>query len=326
MGKEIVVIGDSQEYSGEHILQMLTKARSLGNQWGSRVSVLCVGKWDDGHIDTLFQYGADHIVICRQEGKFNRLYFTDIMAEMIKLINPSVLLVPATENGISTAASLSIRFEAGLVSDCVDIDFDEDGELYFSRANIHNSTISRIKGMNSSMILGTIKKDVFGKQECLRLGKGTAMEFTYNGGKEKPPNNWEVLETIKIEEKQEIDIHKYKKVFCIGRGVKKKETFERICRLAEKCGAGIVGTRASVEAGFIEKSRLVGQSGKRLSRSIYVGFGVSGASQHMIGVKDAKLIIAVNHEKNAPIFDYTDYAIVDNLEAVLDELEKITGA
>lgn len=326
MEKDIVVICDSQEYDDEHVLQIITRARNLGDKCGSKVSTLCVGSLDEKKIDILFRYGADNVVICRQKEQFDNLYFTEIITEMVKQIIPKVILVPAAVNGKMTAAILAARFEAGLIADCIDIDLDENGELYFLKPTINNSVISKTKCINHSMMMGTVKKDTFIKKESDRHGKGTIKEFTYSGDKERISNSWEVLERLKEVEKKEIDISNYKRVFCIGRGVKNKETFERICSIAEKCGASIVGTRAVVEAGFIEKERMVGQTGKTLSSPIYVGFGVSGASQHMIGIKNAEIIVAINTDKNAAIFDYADYSIVNNIEVVLDELEKIVEA
>ncbi len=326
MGKDIVVICDSQEYDGEHVLQIITKARSLGDKCDSKVSALCVGHWDDGKADNLFRYGADNIVFCRQDQRFDTPYFVEIIADMVKQIIPKIILVPATVIGKMTAAILSTRFEAGLTADCIDIDFDETGELYFSRAAINDSVIAKIKCINCSIMMGTVKKDVFIKKEYDRREQGTIEEFTYNGIEEKRSDSWEVLERIEKEVKKDIDINSYKKVFCIGRGVKNKETLERIYSIAEKCGAGVVGTRAVVEEGFIDKARQVGQSGKSISPHIYVSFGVSGASQHMVGIKNAEIIVAVNTDKNAAIFDYADYSMVDNIEAVLNELEKIAEA
>lgn len=324
MGKDMVVICDSQEYDSDHVLQTLTKARSLGDKCGSKVSALCVGPWDYRKADKLFQYGADNIVFFRQEEQFDIPYFADVLTEMVKQIMPEAIFIPATVNGKITAAILSTRLEAGLTADCIDIDFDEQGELYFSRAAMNDSVIAKIKCINCSIRMGTVKKDVFIKKVCRPQGKGTVQEFAYKGSKEKRTNSWEVVEYIKKEVKiEDIDINNFKKVFCIGRGVKTQETFERICRMAEKCGAVVVGTRAVVEEGFIGRERQVGQSGKSIAPQVYIGFGVSGASQHMVGIKNAELIVAVNADKNAAIFDYSDYSIVDNIEAVLDELENM---
>lgn len=115
-----------------------------------------------------------------------------------------------------------------------------------------------------------------------------------------------------------------KVVFAIGRGVKEKYTADIIKKLAYKYKAGLIGTRAAVEEGLIDKEQQVGQSGASICPDVYVGFGISGASQHMVGIRNAKLVIAVNSDENAPIFNFADYAIVDNLNNVIKNLCRLS--
>lgn len=321
MEKEIVIICDFQEYDDENILQVITKASSLSNQCNYKVTVLCVGHKDSEQLDKFFQYGADNIVICRQNEPFDMTYFTNIISNMIKTRIPKVILVPESSNGKITASILSARFEVGLIAGCTDIQFDENNELSFLRTAFNSVTIAKNNCSNGEFIIATVKKDIFAKQMMAGQCSGMIEEVTYDDDMEKLSNSWGVLERIEKFEKKEMN--NLNKVFCIGRGVKNQDTFEKICQIANKLHVGIVGTRAVVEAGYIEKERMIGQSGKMLASPIYVGFGVSGASQHMIGVKNAEIIVAINKDKNAPIFEYADYAIVDDVEAVLAELEKM---
>ncbi|MBE5982851.1 electron transfer flavoprotein subunit alpha/FixB family protein [Lacrimispora sp. AGF001] len=323
MSKEITVICDSQEYDREDILQLVTKARSLGDASKRKVSVFCVGHMDEERISALFLYGADRVVFCREEGRFDLPYFTEVIAAMVTQIYPEVILVPATVDGKILAAVLSTRFEAGLTADCIEIEFDEAGELGFSRAAINDSVTATIKCINCNIMMGTVKKDVFIKAEAGPPREESIVEFTFSGKEPKCNAAWVVEERTKRERKKEIDIHLFKKVFCIGRGVKDRTVLERIYKIAEKYDMGIVGTRAVVEEKLIEKERQVGQSGKSISPQIYISFGVSGASQHMVGIKNAAAIIAVNTDRQAAIFDYADYSVVENLESILDHLEKL---
>ncbi|MBE5991813.1 MAG: electron transfer flavoprotein subunit alpha/FixB family protein [Paenibacillaceae bacterium] len=324
MSKEITVICDSQEYDREDVLQLVTKARSLGDASKRKVSVFCVGYMDQERISTLFLYGADRVVFCREEGRFDLPYFTEVIAAMVTEIYPEVILVPATVDGKIIAAVLSTRFEAGLTADCIEIEFDEAGELGFSRAAINDSVTATIKCINCNIMMGTVKKDVFIKAAG-KPREESIVEFTFSGEEPKCNGAWVVEERIERERKKEIDIHLFKKVFCIGRGVKDRAVLDRIYKIAEKYDMGIVGTRAVVEEKLIEKERQVGQSGKSISPQIYISFGVSGASQHMVGIKNAAAIIAVNTDRQAAIFDYADYSVVENLESILDHLEKLSN-
>lgn len=321
MNENIAVICDTQEYDKEYLLQIITKARKLGDKSNSKVFVFCVGKRDDCKLEKLIRFGADSVLIFQEEEKFDNYYLIDVVSEMIKQTTPKIILVPATTNGKFIAANISTKFEAGLTADCIDIGFDNNGEVYFERAALNDSVIAKIKCINCNMMLGTIKKDIFIKEESLGR-QGLIENFIYKGHKDKRVSSWQIIESIERKIIEEVDINQYKKVFCIGRGIKSLEMRDRILRLADKMGAGLVGTRAAVEEGWIDKERQVGQSGKSISPHIYISFGVSGASQHIVGIKNADIIVAINNDKNAAIFNYADYSIVENIEDVVKEMER----
>ena len=134
----------------------------------------------------------------------------------------------------------------------------------------------------------------------------------------------EVIKIEKLVQKSKAPLDFSNIVFGIGRGVN-EDTYEIIKKLAQKIGAEIAGTRAVVEAGVMGKERQVGQSGINISPNVYVAFGISGATQHIVGIKNAKLVIAINQDENATIFDYADYKVVadvnDIAKALCDMIE-----
>lgn len=119
----------------------------------------------------------------------------------------------------------------------------------------------------------------------------------------------------------EINLSQYNIHFCIGRGA--IQYVDEIYELARKYNACVTGTRPVVEDGILERDRQVGQSGKSVSPQIYVGFGVSGASQHLVGIRNSKTIIAINNDSKAPIFNFADYGVVANVEDIVRELIKV---
>lgn len=323
MGGNISVIFDSQDCEKEHMLQVVSKARSLVEKTEQKVVVFCAHSMDESMCQLLFRYGADEIVHTDKEQELEIIQVVDTSYDMVKKYQPGVILVPATERGKAVAAALSVKLEAGLTADCIDIDFDESGELYFERAAINDSVIAKIQGLNSPIQMGTVKKDVFCKKEYEHTGNGNVIIESCRELEERYLDAWNALETERIESTKKIDINAYKTVFAIGRGVQDKALYDRICALAEHYNAGIVGTRAVVEEGLMERERQVGQSGKSISPNVYVSFGVSGASQHIVGIKNVGTMIAVNSDKNAKIFEYADYAIVEDLEKIVEKLEHL---
>lgn len=318
-----MVICDSVEYNSQHILQIVTKAKKLAIQSDASVSLLCIGKEQQEKLEQVISYGADEVILCEQDNWPEYNTYCEIATLAINQRKPKVVLFPASRIGKTVASLLSTRFESGLTADCIDIMIDDDNSCCFSRAALNDSVIAKIKCMNCSMSMGTIKKDVFKAEVYKPAHEGTVVKLPYQKDESQSTECFKVVESIPRMCKNEIDLNHYSIIFCVGRGVENKETVERIFALANRCGAGVAGTRAVVEAGLIEKERQIGQSGKSIAPNIYVSFGVSGATQHMVGIRNAKLVIAINSDEKVAIFDYADYSIVEDLNQVLDTMESM---
>lgn len=316
------MICDNETYVNDHTLQIITKARTLADIDGRKVEVLCIGEYDESELKKCITYGADTVIISRQSSDISFESCSNIAAEVIKNGQPEIVLFPASPYGKYMAAILSTRFESGLTAECIDIEIAPNGKVYFSRAAMNDSVIAKIECINCSIKMCTVKKDVFKKEEYQADFNGTVRNITYESGIKYVKDFYEVLSCKCQEIKEDIDINQYPIVFCIGRGVRSLELRNEIFKLAEKFGACVIGTRAAVEAGIINQERQVGQSGKSVAPRVYVGFGVSGATQHIVGIKNAETIIAINSDENAPIFNYADYTIVDSVENILAEINQ----
>lgn len=307
------------EYDSDHVLQIVTKSRILADKSSKQVFVLCIGKYIEEKFKTLIAYGADNVVVCEGDEVRNLRVYSDIACEAIEAYMPSVILVPASLFGKGVAALLSIKLDAGLTADCIDINVDEENVFSFSRAAINDSVIAKIQCINCNINLCTVKKGVFAKQPYSGKTGGRISKYEWVQKTEYPKE--ELLISAECKAEEEIDINKYQIVFCIGRGVKNEETREKVEKLAARLHAGVIGTRAVVEEYNMNKARQVGQSGKSISPRIYIGLGVLGASQHMVGIKRAEIIIAVNTDKNAAIFDYADYSIIEDVGVFIEAME-----
>ena len=315
---EILIVSDSENYDHEHILQITSKARELADKCDMKVSVLCVGREDEKKFKKLMEHGADTVILSEQDYAPGVRALADVSSGVIRERNPAAVLFPATNTGKNVAAVLSVRFGAGLTADCIEIEATEDGDFYFYRAAINDSVVAKISCINCDIRMCTVKKNVF-LQRTRTGGEGALERFDF---KTRPEEMIRLLGSVMKKRAKTVDIGAYRVVFCMGRGVKTTEMRDRIAELARKCGAGIVGTRAVVEEKLIEKELQVGQSGKSIAPQIYVGFGVSGASQHMVGIKNSDVIIAVNNDRDAAIFDYADYTIEEDIDVIVGEMEE----
>lgn len=319
---KICVISDNEGYASDHVLQLVSKSKMLAECYGMEVSVACIGAADQEAFKLLGNYGADKILFCEQQRVLSVSDYSLIIEDMLRHQNPQAVLFTASSYGKKLAAVLSTRFESGLTADCTDIQYNAEEGFLFFRAAINDSVIVKIIGIHCRCIFGTVKKNVFMKKSCPRSAAVNVINYDFRLKEQQIQDQPELFNIMKAEEKTVVEVNKYSIVFCIGRGVN-EEIKNRIFRLAELCHAVVVGTRAVVEDNLIEKDRQVGQSGKSISPKLYIGFGVSGASQHLVGIRNADTVIAVNNDENAAIFNYADYSIIEDVETVVSEMERL---
>ncbi len=322
--KEILVVCDCSTEMNDHMAQIISKARTLADESDHTVCALYIGEKKESTIKVISECGTDLVLFgtsCKNVGMWQ---YSDIITDIVKERKPQLILFQATNLGKDIAAVISTRFEAGLTADCIEILYDSKEGFLFVRAAICDSVVAQISCINCDINMGTVKEGVFEISKIDRKSDMQVLDFTVHDDQGKYGKNEICLEVQQVEQiENEININKYATVFCIGRGASSPECVEAIYLLAQKYNACVVGTRPIVEDGIIEKARQVGQSGKSISPQLYVGFGVSGASQHLVGIRNAKKIIAINRDLKAPIFEYADYSIVADVTEILDELNKM---
>lgn len=324
----IWIICDGEKFDDELILQLVNKGYQLHLINHAKLVVVYMGTQQPKGMKVLEQYGVEKVIYteCHSDDSQIRC---ELLSQMVRRYEPKLLLFPASREGKYMAAVISTEFESGLVAECIDIELDASQEYMFSRAALNSSIVAQIKCINSKLNLCTVKKNVFTIEEH-EAEQGISIEHFDSELSESQgicnTGQLEVLSQIDHSKSNNMDWQSAKFVFAIGRGVSNQDTVERIRRLATRYGAELIGTRAAVEEGLIDQNRQVGQSAVSICPHIYVGFGISGASQHIVGIKNAKLIIAINKDENAPIFQYADYAVVADIQEVIDELDAIVIA
>lgn len=316
--KKIWIISDQDEfYATDHILQIIHKGITLKRDNQDEVSVICVGINREEEFEKMTQYGADKIIFCDQKKDYSISLYIECIAKLLQNNMPDLILFPASITGRQTAAVLAVRFGAGLTACCTDLEYDYKIDRYlFIRPAMSESVLAKITCINEKLQMCTIKENIFEAKLISRNIKLNVEYLTFTV--KESIDKIEILQRNKLDFKEKIDIKSAKVVFVVGRGM--KHCMELCRTVARKYGAVIVGTKAAVEEKMIKENHQVGQSGISISPDICITFGVSGATQHLVGIKGSQLIIAVNVDKNAPIFEYSDYVIVDKGENVLMEL------
>ncbi len=228
----------------------------------------------------------------------------------------SIVLVAHEHFGIDLAPGLSIKLNAAFVSDVLEIDGMEGSELKVVRQEFGGQVSAHVRCDISSGAVFTIRPGAF-KAEDVTVGRCVIVDKSGEVGSLAAGRRY--LETI-VAEAGDVDITKYNVLVSIGRGIQEKDNVAIAQELADAMGAAVSCSRPVVDAKWMEKSRQVGSSGKTVKPKVYLACGISGAFQHLAGIKGSPFLIAINKNPKAPIFQVADVGIVDDILEFLPEL------
>lgn len=305
-------------------LELLGKARELADALQEKVVALLPGDNIKAQSQMLIEYGAD-MVIC-MDSPFLKDYLTEQYAQAvyqaIVRYQPSIVLFGATTIGRDLAPRLSARLETGLTADCTRLEVEE-GELMMTRPAFGGNLMATIMCSEHRPQMSTVRPGVMQKKARDAARKGEVVDF--NPVFDESKFKVKLLQNVK-NAKTKTDITEAKILVSGGRGVGCKEGFEKLEKLAKVLHAQVSSSRSMVDAGVIDHDRQVGQTGKTVRPDLYIACGISGAIQHLAGMEESELIIAINKDKFAPIFNVADIGIVGDVHKIIplltERLEK----
>lgn len=291
--------------------ELLTAGRELAEAFGGQVHVAVVGDNAEEISDEMNRAGVDVIHTVKYGTEFNHDIYVQSLEQVANAVSPDVLLMPHTAAGMDYAPAVAERLDLPLATDVIDVSTD-DGlvvtrEMYGSKVEV-----------NLAMQMGaavTIRPAEWLPTKETGEASIEAFEATIDDD----------AVGSHVQGYQEaggggIDITDAEVLVSVGRGIEDEENLDLIFELADAIDATVSASRPIVDNGWLPPNRQVGQSGKVVSPNVYVAIGISGAVQHVAGMKDAETIVAINTDPNAPIFDIADYGIVDDLFDVVPSL------
>lgn len=309
-------------------LELLGKAKQLADVLNEKVVAIFPGSQIGSQSQMLVEYGADE-VICIDHPQLKD-YLTEQYAQAIDQViaqyKPSIVLFGATTIGRDLGPRLSARVGTGLTADCTRLEISEEGELMMTRPAFGGNLMATIMCSSHRPQMSTVRPGVMQKADR-QVGR-TGNVINFNPVFDDTKFKVRILETVS-EDKGKIDITEAKVLISGGRGVGNQEGFNKLESLAKVMNAQVSASRAMVDAGIVTHERQVGQTGKTVRPDLYFALGISGAIQHLAGMEESDLIIAVNKDKFAPIFDVADIGIVGDVTKVVplltDRLAKELG-
>ena len=298
--------------------EMLTKGHELAEGLGVDLVAVLLGHGVDGMAEELTKWANKVLYVDDPLLKdFNADAYQAVLAHLIREREPILTMIGHTAYGVDVAPSLAIQLGLPIATDCLDICF-EDGRLYVVRQVYGGKVNVRARLKEAKSYIVTVRQAAFQPGEYGPLGG--QIERVESPLKEAPKGR-RFLEII-TPPPGAVDITAADVIVSVGRGIRDKENLPMIEELAELLGGVVACSRPIVDKGWLPKDRQVGSSGKTVKPKLYLAIGISGAFQHVVGMKDSELIIAINKDPKAPIFRFSDYGIVDDLFKVVPELIK----
>ena len=303
-------------------LEAITAAQAIAKDLGLKVSAVIPCDKDCSLANDIAQYDLEKVIVAKSEklGTYTPDGYADAWSEVIKSTNPQYILMSHTYQVRDFAPKVAARFGREVVGDCIRYKSDQ-GKLTFTRRIFLGKLDADVTIGGDAPYFVTFQSGAFRGENA---AKGTAAVETLN------VNVGEIRMTPEEpfqEAKASVDLTKSEIIVAIGRGIKSQENIAVAQQLADALGADLAASRPICDAEWLPIDRQIGSSGQTVAPKVYIALGISGAIQHIVGMKNAGTIVAINKDAEAPIFDIADYGIVGDLfEAVPVMIEEVKKA
>ena len=308
-------------------LQCVTAAGPLAEALGGRIIAALIGHGLDALADRIDDAGVAATYIADSEvfGKYNPLHYTRALSAIIDQADPQIILLPASSMGRDLAPRVAIRSNGGLATDCTELQIDDRAALLVKRPIYNGKAYNKVHFDASKRQIASVRPNTF----AAATGAGSKAERIAVDVTLDDKDNRQVTREIARSSGGEKDVTEASIVVSGGRSLKSEENFKIIHDLAHALDGAIGASRAACDAGYQPHSRQVGLTGKTVTPQLYIACGISGAIQHLAGMRGSRRIVAINTDPEAPIFKIADYGVVADLftlvPALTEEIHKVRG-
>ena len=309
------------------VIELLGEGKKLANEIGVELCAVLLGKDVKGLAKELISYGAEKVYIADSPllENYTTDAYTKVMCDAVNKIKPEIMMIGATHIGRDLAPRMSSRLNTGLTADCTKLEIDpEDKKIKQTRPAFGGNIMATIICPNTRPQMSTVRPGVMDKavNDESRTGEIINLDFQLS----ESDIRTKVLEIVKTK-KDLVSLTDANVIVSGGLGLGNAEGFKMLQKLADKFGGVVAGSRAAVDAGWIEQPRQVGQTGTTVKPTVYIACGISGAIQHLVGMQESDLVIAINKNPTAMIFGVADYGIVgdvyDIVPMLTEELDNV---
>lgn len=299
------------------VYELIGEGRKLADKLNQKLGLILAGTNLSSLSKELINYGVDKVLLVDKEELevYNDEYYTQVVTELIRSNKPAVILLGATTIGRSLGPRVAARIRTGLTADCTGLDIDlQSGNLLQTRPAFGGNIMATIVCKNHRPQMATVRPGVMKAAAKLSGYQGKVIEHDLDLSQIRLKT--QVLEVVK-EIGEGINLGEAEIIVAGGRGLGSKENFRVLKELADSLGGAVAASRAAVDNGWIAQEHQVGQTGTTVAPRIYIACGISGAVQHIVGMKSSDIIIAINKDPEAPIFKYATYGLVGDLFEII---------
>lgn len=329
MTKDILVFAEQRDgHLNPTALQCLAAAANLAQKTGGKVVAALIGQNPAAVAAPLEQAGASAILIADDArfAKYNPLIYTRALTALIEKADPQVVLLPATVMGRDLAPRVAVRLNAGLATDCTEVTLDDKGALVVRRPIYNGKAFNKVHFAADRRQIASIRPNAFlaPAADAGKKAERIAVAVAHDAADDRQKTK-EIARTGG----EEKDVTEAAIVVSGGRSLKSADNFKIIYDLAHALGGAVGASRAACDAGYQPHSRQVGLTGKTVTPNLYVACGISGAIQHLAGMRGSRRIVAVNTDAEAPILKVADIGVVADLfqfvPLLTQEVKKLRG-
>ena len=317
MSSGILVFAEHRgEVFNKTSFEAIAAAQALGAELGQTLTAVVLGAGMSALANEIAVYDVGRVVYADNEklAEYTPDGYADAMERVVRALDPQFVILPHTYLVRDFAPKLAARFGKGLISDCIRARVS-DGQVTFTRRIFLGKIDADVTSDGAAPIFATFQSGAYRADQAAK-GSGASvetMQVEVGEVRMKPEAPFQ-------EVKQAVDLSKADVIVAIGRGIKSKENIALAERLAEALGGDIAASRPICDAEWLPIDRQIGSSGQTVAPKLYIALGISGAIQHLVGMKNSGTIVAVNKDPEAPIFDIADYGIVGDLFEVVPVL------
>jgi len=295
--------------------QMLSKGRQLADQAQVELLAVVMGKDINACAEEISKW-ADRVLVVKSDRLEEPLAepYQEILYKLICERKPNIVLMGHSSFAMDIAPSLAVQMEAPLATDCIDISL-YNGDFQVARSIYNGKVNATYSFTQSETVIVTGRVGEFPVVESHVQGQVEEVGFAF-----EEDFDYKKFEGYVVEEAGSVDITQSEVLVSVGRGIKEQKNIQMAERLAEVLNGTVSCSRPLVDYGWLPPERQVGLSGKTVKPKLYLSLGISGAFQHVVGMKGARMIVAINKDAKAPIFNIANYGIADDIQKVVPEL------